>query len=90
MDSLFSSNSVSVSVKKHKNSYITLVENLPADRIDSILSACRTKFGCGGSVLKKAAQPTIQLQGDQKYNVEKVKDTIFSGLELTLGFGKQI
>ena len=82
MDLDFSENTISVVVKKERNSCITLLENVPSDRIDKILSACRSRFGCGGSIVKESARPAIQLQGDQKFNIEKTRATIFDGLEL--------
>lgn len=82
MDLDFSENAISVIVKKNKNSYITLLENVPSDRIDKILSVCRSRFGCGGNIVKETVKPTILLQGDQKFNIEKTRATIFDGLEL--------
>jgi len=76
--------SVAVIVKKCKNSYVTVIQNLPADRMEKILSTCRSKFGCGGNVVKDAAKPSILLQGDQKHNIERHRGTIFDGLDMTM------
>lgn len=84
MDLDFSENAISITVKKCKNSYVTLLENVPADRIDKLLSTCRAKFGCGGSIVKDAAKPSILLQGDQKFNIEKMRKTAFDGLEFKM------
>lgn len=73
---------INVLVKKQKNSYITILSNLPQVQINEILNRCRTKFGCGGNVLKESQVPTICLQGNQKFSVEKHKDSIFKGLEV--------
>ncbi|KAI5148362.1 translation initiation factor 1 [Enteropsectra breve] len=84
MDLNFSENVVQITIKKFKNSYTTLIQNLPKERLDKILSTCRTKFGCGGSVVKDTTKPSILLQGDHKFNIEKFRNTIFEGLELKL------
>ncbi len=73
---------INVLVKKQKNSYITVLSNIPQYRINDILNVCRTKFGCGGNILKDAAIPSISLQGNQKFNIEKNKESIFKGLDV--------
>lgn len=82
MDISLTGNVISVLVKKVKNSYETLLENVPSDKLDRLLSQCRSKFGCGGNVVKDATIPTIRLQGDQKFNIDKARDSIFEGMEL--------
>lgn len=84
MDLDFTENAISVTVKKCKNSYVTILDNVPLDRIDRLLSSCRSKFGCGGNIVKDSPTPAILLQGDQKFNIEKTRAAIFDGLELRI------
>ena len=81
----FLENVILISVKKHRNNYITVLHNVPRDRMGDILSACKVKFGCGGSISKDNSKEAIVLQGDHKRNVESVKNTIFNGFEIRIG-----
>lgn len=84
MDTNFSDNTVVITIKKVKNSYVTQLENIPADRIERLLSTCRSRFGCGGNINRSLGMPVLVLNGDQKFNIERTKATIFGGLELRM------
>ncbi|KAI5170370.1 translation initiation factor 1 [Pancytospora epiphaga] len=84
MDTDFSDNAVLITIKKVKNSYLTQLENVPTDKIDQLLSACRSKFGCGGNINRSQNAPVLVLNGDQKFNIERTRTTIFEGLELRM------
>ncbi|KAI4292418.1 translation initiation factor 1 [Pancytospora philotis] len=84
MDVNFNENAVLITVKKVKNSYQTLLENIPADRIEKILSTCKSKFGCGGNIASSTGASVLVLNGDQKFNIERTKASIFQGLEMRM------
>lgn len=84
MEMDFSDNAVLVTIKKIKNSVVTQLENIPDDRIEGMLATCRSKFGCGGNINKSLGVPVLVLNGDQKFNIERTKATIFEGLELRM------
>lgn len=84
MEVNLSEDAILVSVQKMKKSMVTVLENVPEDRIDKLLSTCRLKFGCGGSVVKDTKKSAIVLQGDHKYNIEKAKKTIFEGMDVKI------
>ena len=73
---------VVVSVRKVKNMMITYLENIPQDRLSSLLTACCSKFGCGGNIVKDSDKPAFWLRGDQKDNIRRNIDTLFGGLHL--------
>lgn len=81
----FSENVIFVTVRKAKrNSVITVLENVPKDRMKDMLGVCKEKFGCSGHVLVENGKESIALQGDQKFKIEKAKGTIFSGFEIRM------
>lgn len=82
MDINFLENVIVLSVKKHRNNLITVLENVPKNKTKEILDSCKVKFGCGGCIIAENGQDVIQLQGDQKFKIEKSKETIFTGFEL--------
>lgn len=84
----FLENVILMSVKKHRNNYITVLHNVPKNKMKEILSACKTKFGCGGSVSLDNGKEAIILQGDHKHTIETVKNTIFNGFEIRNGESK--
>lgn len=88
MDTVLSNNTVTVISKRQRNCDITVIENLPSADIDRILTTCRKTFGCGGSILKGAAKPTIQLQGNHCAKIDQARETIFKGLALKIGTGR--
>lgn len=77
-----------MSVKKHRNNFITVLHNVPKDRMSELLTACKVKFGCGGSISRDNSKEAIILQGDHKRNVESCKNTIFNGFEIRNGESK--
>ncbi|ELA41792.1 uncharacterized protein VICG_01144 [Vittaforma corneae ATCC 50505] len=86
MDVNFSENIIFVTVKKAKrNSIITVLENVPKDRMKDILGLCKEKFGCSGHILIENGKESIALQGDQKFKIDKTKCTIFNGFEIKMG-----
>ena len=84
MDQAFAETAILVSVKKERNAYTTLVENIPTGRAEKLLSQCKVRFGCGGALVRDARTPSIRLQGDQKFNIEKFKETLFAGMEIKM------
>jgi translation initiation factor 1 (eIF-1/SUI1) len=82
MDINFLENVIVLSVKKHRNNLITVLENVPKNKAKEILDNCKAKFGCGGCIVVENGQDVIQLQGDQKFKIEKSKEMIFAGFEL--------
>lgn len=88
MEINFLENVILLSVKKHRNNYITVLHNVPAGKMKVMLSACKAKFGCGGSISLDNNKEAIVLQGDQKHSIENVKNTIFNGFEVRHGESK--
>lgn len=81
----FLENVVLVSVRKVRNNYVTILHNVPQGRTKALLAECKSKFGCCGNVDVENNKEIIKLQGDQTFNIEKNKETIFKGLEVKQG-----
>lgn len=88
METNFLENVILVAVRKHKNNHITVLQNIPKDRIKPMLKSCKECFGCGGSVGTELSKDIIILQGDQTVKLKKHKDTIFEGFEMRSGESK--
>lgn len=88
MDIDFLENVILASVRRHKNNYITVLQNIPKDRLRPMLKSCKECFGCGGSIGTELSKDIIILQGDQTVKMRKYKDTIFEGFEIRSGEGK--
>lgn len=88
MHTNFLENVILVSVRKHKNNQTTVLQNVPKDRIESILKSCKKCFGCGGRIGMELSKDIIILQGDQTMKLKEHKDTIFEGLEIRSGESK--
>lgn len=85
MDINFSENIIFVSVKKTKKSIVTVLDNIPNDKISDILSSCKSAFGCYGRIVTENGKESLVLQGDQKLKIDKAKPTIFNGFEIKVG-----
>ena len=53
--------------KRNANKYITIIENLSASNIETLLKQFKKNFNCNGSISNKV----IHLQGDQRIKVKE-------------------
>ena len=58
----FCENTVFITLSKSRKKLLTVLDNIPKDRLQGILSQCKTAFGCSGHVLEENGKELVALQ----------------------------